>query len=199
MVPPLAQRGSNSIDVNIIRTEAVSSDLLDAAPDRRCDALRAVVTDNRVRPGDTIYNHRSLAFGGTVARHGLTLIVAAAVCLGGGVAGPTAAALAGPPPAASAATLTPLPPPGQPVVSELTPTSARLTWTRPAGPVFRYQMKQFVDGAWQGYASMPFNTFVVDLTPGGTRTFAVQAHALVGSGYTSSELSPPVTVTAPWD
>jgi hypothetical protein len=133
-----------------------------------------------------------------MVRRGLALVFAAAVALAGGVVGPADAALAGSPAAASAATLTPLPAPGQPVVSELTPTSARLTWTRPAGPVFRYQMKQFVDGTWQGYASMPFTTFVVDLTPGGSRTFAVQAHALVGSGYTSSELSPPVTVTAPW-
>lgn len=135
-----------------------------------------------------------------MVRSGFSLIFAAAVALAGGVVGPADAALAGPPASASApaGTLTPLPPPGQPVVSELTSTSARLTWTRPAGPVFRYQMKQLVDGAWQGYASMPFTTFVVDLTPGGTRTFAVQAHALVGSGYTSSELSPPVTVTAPW-
>jgi hypothetical protein len=137
-----------------------------------------------------------------VVRNGFSLLFAAAVALAGGVVGSADASLAGPPASASASasagTLTPLPPPGQPVVSELTSTSARLTWTRPAGPVFRYQMKQFVDGAWQGYASMPFNTFVVDLTPGDTRTFAVQAHALVGSGYTSSELSPPVTVTAPW-
>lgn len=133
-----------------------------------------------------------------MAGRGLTLVLAAAVALVGGVVRPADAALAGPPAAASAATLTPLPPPGQPVVSELTPTSARLTWTRSDGPVFRYSMQQFVDGAWRGYAGMPFNTFVVDLTPGGTRTFAVQAHALLGSGYTSSELSPPVTVTAPW-
>jgi hypothetical protein len=133
-----------------------------------------------------------------MVNRGLTLVLAAAVALAGGVVGRADTALAGPPATASTATLTPLPPPGQPVVSELTPTSARLTWTRPAGPVFRYQMKQFVDGVWQGYASMPFNTFVVDLTPGGTRTVAVQAHALVGSGYTSSDLSPPVTVTAPW-
>ncbi|MEJ3749126.1 fibronectin type III domain-containing protein [Actinomycetes bacterium KLBMP 9797] len=131
-------------------------------------------------------------------RLGSTLVLAVAVALAGGVVGPADAALAGSPAAASAATLTPLPPPGQPVVSELTPTSARLTWARSAGPVFRYSMKQFVDGVWQGYASMPFNTFVIDLTPGGTRTFAVQAHALVGSGYTTSDLSPPVTVTAPW-
>jgi len=134
-----------------------------------------------------------------VVRSGFSLVFAAAIALAGGAAGPADATLSGAPASASASagTLTPLPPPGQPVVSELTSTSARLTWTRPAGPVFRYQMKQFVDGAWQGYASMPFNTFVVDLTPGGTRTFAVQAHALVGSGYTSSELSPPVTVTGP--
>jgi hypothetical protein len=132
-------------------------------------------------------------------RSGFSLFFVVAVALAGGVVGLADATLAGQPASASvsAETLTPLPPPGQPVVSELTSTSARLTWTRPAGPVFRYQMKQFVDGAWQGYASMPFNTFVVDLTPGGTRTFAVQAHALVGSGYTSGELSPPVTVTAP--
>lgn len=125
-----------------------------------------------------------------MVRRGLVRILVASVALAGAV-------LAGPPAAVSAAPLTPLPAPGQPVVSELTPTSARLTWTKPAGPVFRYSMQQFVDGAWQGYASMPFTTFVVDLTPGGTRTFAVQAHALWGSGYTSSELSSPVTVTAP--
>jgi hypothetical protein len=131
---------------------------------------------------------------------GLSLVLVAAVALAGGVAGPADAKLAGPRAAASAATgtLTPLPPPDQPVVSELTPTSARLTWNRSAGPVFRHSMKQLVDGTWEGYASMPFTTYVVGLTPGGTHTFAVQAHALVGSGYTSSELSPPVTVTAPW-
>jgi hypothetical protein len=64
--------------------------------------------------------------------------------------------------------------------------------------VFRYSMSRFVDGAWQGYASMPFTTFVVGgLTPGSTYTFAVKAHARWGSGYTSSELSPPVTFTTP--
>lgn len=124
-----------------------------------------------------------------MVRGRLTLVLAAAVVLAGGLVAPAGVA--------SADTLTPLPPPGQPVVSELTPTSARLTWTRPAGPVFRYSMQRLVDGAWQGYASMPFTTFVVELTPGGTHTFAVWAHALWGSGYTSSALSPPVTVTAP--
>ncbi len=128
----------------------------------------------------------------------LALVLAATVALVGGVAAPAAAAPVGSPAVASAAELVPLPPPGQPVVSELTPTGARLTWTRPAGPVFRYSMKQFVDGVWQGYASMPFTTFVVGgLAPGGTYTFAVQAHALVGSGYTSSPLSTPVTFTTP--
>ncbi|WP_173073255.1 fibronectin type III domain-containing protein [Phytohabitans rumicis] len=111
--------------------------------------------------------------------------------------GPAEVALAGPPAVASTATLTPLDPPSQPVVSELTPTSARLTWTGPSGPVFRFSMKQLVNGAWQGYASMPTNTFVVGLTPGGTSTFAVYAVPLAFSGYTISDLSPPVTITAP--
>lgn len=136
-----------------------------------------------------------------MVRGRLTLVLASAVLLGSGLAGPTGAALAGPSTAtgtATVATLTPLPPPGQPVVSELTTTSARLTWTRPAGPVFRYSMKQFVNGAWQGYASMPSNTFVVaGLTPGGTYTFAVYAAPLAFSGYSVSDLSPPVTFTTP--
>ncbi|MGN9911814.1 fibronectin type III domain-containing protein [Phytohabitans sp. LJ34] len=128
----------------------------------------------------------------------LVLVLAATVALAGGLAAPAEAAPAGPAAVASDAELIPLPPPGQPVVSELTPTSARLTWTRSAGPVFRHSMSQFVDGAWRGYASMPFTTFVVGaLTPGGTYTFAVQSHALWGSGYTSSPLSPPVTFTTP--
>jgi hypothetical protein len=132
-----------------------------------------------------------------MVRGRLALVLTAAAVLAGGLVGPAQAALAGPPAVASTATLTPLPAPGQPVVSELTPTTARLTWTGSAGPVFRYSMKQFVNGAWQGYASMPSNTFVVGLTPGGTSTFAVYAVPLAFSGYTISELSPPVTITAP--
>jgi hypothetical protein len=133
-----------------------------------------------------------------MVRGRLTLVLAAAVLLGSGVGGTSTAALAGSPSAATTTTLTPLPPRGQPVVSELTSTSARLTWTRPAGPVFRYAMKQFVNGAWQGYASMPSNTFVVaGLTPGGTYTFAVYAAPLAFSGYSVSDLSPPVTFTTP--
>lgn len=128
----------------------------------------------------------------------LTLVLAAAILLGSGLALPSGTAFAGPSMAAAVTTLTPLPPPGQPVVSEMTTTSARLTWTRPAGPVFRYAMKQFVSGFWQGYASMPSNTFVVaGLTPGGTYTFAVYAAPLAFSGYSVSDLSPPVTFTTP--
>jgi hypothetical protein len=88
----------------------------------------------------------------------------------------------------------PLPPPGKPVASDITTSGATLTWPRQDGPVFRYSMQQFVNGQWQGYASMPFNTFKVGgLSPDTEYTFAVQAHALVGSGYTSSPLSEPVT------
>jgi hypothetical protein len=133
-----------------------------------------------------------------MGRGRLAVVLTMVVALAGGVVGPANGALAGPSTVASADALTPLPPPGQPVVSELSPTSARLTWTKPAGPVFRYSMSRLVDGVWQGYASMPFTTFVVaGLTPGGTYTFAVLAVALVGSGYTTSPLSPPVTFTTP--
>ncbi|GAA4457787.1 fibronectin type III domain-containing protein [Phytohabitans houttuyneae] len=133
-----------------------------------------------------------------MVRASLTLVLAAAFAVTGGLVAPAGAAVAAPPPAAAAAALTPLPAPGQPAVSELTPTSARLTWTRPAGPVFRYSMKQLVNGEWQGYASMPSTTFVVGgLVPGGTYTFAVYAAPLAFSGYTVSDLSPPVTFTTP--
>lgn len=129
----------------------------------------------------------------------LSIVLAAVLAVAGGaLAAPGGAAHAAPPPAASAADLTPLPPPGQPVVSELTPTSARLTWASPDGPVFRFSLKQLVDDEWQGYASMPFPTFVVaGLTPGETYTFATLASALPFSGYTTSPLSPPVTFTTP--
>jgi hypothetical protein len=41
---------------------------------------------------------------------------------------------------------------------------------------------------------MPFNTFTVGgLKPDTEYAFAVQAHALAGSGYSSSPLSEPVT------
>lgn len=90
----------------------------------------------------------------------------------------------------------PLPPPGTPVVSNLTSTTATLTWAPSAGPVFRYSMKRLVDGEWTGYASMPSTTFnLAGLTPGTKYTFAVYAVALVGSGYTLSPLSEPVTFT----
>lgn len=88
----------------------------------------------------------------------------------------------------------PLPAPGQPVAAQVTATSAVLTWTRPAGPVFRYAMKQLVDGEWQGYASMPGTSFTVaGLAPDAEYSFAVYAAALPGSGYTLSPLSAPVT------
>lgn len=108
-----------------------------------------------------------------------------------------AAALAGlsvSPTPASADELVPLPAPGQPVASQLTPTSAVLTWARPDGPVFRYSMKKLVDGAWQGYASMPGTSFTVaGLTPDTEYSFAVRAAPLAGSGYGMSPLSEPVT------
>jgi hypothetical protein len=100
-------------------------------------------------------------------------------------------------PAAAQDPLIPLPAPDQPVVSELTPTSALLTWPRSGGPVFRYSMKRLVDGEWQGYASMPFTSYRVALTPGAEHTFAVYSVALPFSGYTTSPLSEPVTVVAP--
>lgn len=99
---------------------------------------------------------------------------------------------------AHAADLIPLPPPGKPVVSGLTSTGATLTWAPSAGPVFRYSMKQLVDGQWQGYASMPSTTYTLGgLTPGKQYTFAVYSAALPGSGYTLSPLSEPVTFTTP--
>ncbi len=97
---------------------------------------------------------------------------------------------------AHGAQLTPLPPPGQPVASNITTTGATLTWARPQGPVFRYAMQQLVNGQWAGYASMPSNTFTLaGLTPNTTYTFAVYAAPLAGSGYSLSPLSPPVTFT----
>ncbi|AVT30292.1 hypothetical protein C6361_13195 [Plantactinospora sp. BC1] len=94
--------------------------------------------------------------------------------------------------------LIPLPPPGQPVATDVTPTGATLTWTRSAGPVFRYSMQRLVDGEWQGFSSMPFNTVTfVALTPDTEYTVAVRAAALVGSGYTMSPLSEPLTFRTP--
>ena len=96
--------------------------------------------------------------------------------------------------------LIPLPPPGQPVVTNLTSTGATLTWERPDGPVFRYSMLRLVDGEWQGFVSMPFNSYTLaGLTPNTEYTVAVRAAALVGSGYTLSPLSEPVTFTPPSD
>ncbi|HYN94015.1 MAG TPA: cellulose binding domain-containing protein [Pilimelia sp.] len=101
-------------------------------------------------------------------------------------------------PSPSTPVLTPLPAPGQPVVSGLTATGATLTWERPAGPVFRYSMQRLVDGAWQGWVSMPGPTFTFSaLTPGTTYTVRVFAAALVGTGYTTSPPSEPVSFTTP--
>jgi hypothetical protein len=92
--------------------------------------------------------------------------------------------------------LIPLPPPGQPVVTDVTSTGATLTWERPAGPVFRYSMLRLVSGEWQGFVSMPFNSYTLGgLTPNTEYTVAVRAAALAGSGYTLSPLSEPVTFT----
>ncbi|WBB80255.1 fibronectin type III domain-containing protein [Micromonospora sp. WMMD882] len=97
-------------------------------------------------------------------------------------------------PVAPAAAVVPLPAPGQPVASQVTATGAVLTWTRPDGPVWRYSMKQLVDGEWQGYASMPFTSFTLaGLTPDTEYTFAVYAAALYGTDYGTSPLSEPVT------
>ncbi|MDG4785223.1 cellulose binding domain-containing protein [Micromonospora sp. WMMD1102] len=110
----------------------------------------------------------------------------------------TVALLALPAVPAQADPLIPLPPPGQPVATDITPTGATLTWTRPIGPVFRYSMQRLVDGEWQGFSSMPFNTVTfVALTPDTEYTVAVRAAALAGSGYTMSPLSEPVTFRTP--
>lgn len=98
-------------------------------------------------------------------------------------------------PASAARADTPLPAPGKPVVSNLTATGATLTWAPSAGPVFRYSMQRLVDGAWQGFVSMPSTTVTLSDLAAGEYTVAVQSHALVGSGYTSSPLSEPVTFT----
>ncbi|MFY1668702.1 cellulose binding domain-containing protein [Plantactinospora sp. WMMB334] len=99
---------------------------------------------------------------------------------------------------AQADPLIPLPPPGRPVATGITPTGATLTWTRPDGPVFRYSMLRLVDGEWQGFSSMPFNTVTFTaLTPGTEYTVAVRAAALVDSGYTMSPLSEPLTFSTP--
>jgi len=95
---------------------------------------------------------------------------------------------------AAADDLIPLPAPGQPVASEITSTSAVLTWPRSDGPVFRYSLKQLVDGEWQGYASAPGTSITLAaLTPDTEYTFAVFAAAMPYSGYTTSPLSEPVT------
>jgi hypothetical protein len=88
---------------------------------------------------------------------------------------------------------TALPAPGKPVVSNLTATGATLTWAPSTGPVFRYSMQRLVDGVWQGFVSMPSTTVTLSGLAAGEYTVAVQSHALVGSGYTSSPLSVPVT------
>ncbi|MDG4793720.1 fibronectin type III domain-containing protein [Micromonospora sp. WMMD1082] len=95
---------------------------------------------------------------------------------------------------ASGDPLVPLPAPGQPLATEVTATSAVLTWSRPDGPVFRYSMQRLVDGAWQGYASMPGTSYALAaLTPDTEYTFAVYAAPLAGAGYSVSPLSEPVT------
>jgi hypothetical protein len=98
-------------------------------------------------------------------------------------------------PAYAAYADTALPAPGKPVVSNLTATGATLTWAPSQGPVFRYSMQRLVDGAWQGFVSMPSTTVTLSDLAAGEYTVAVQSHALVGSGYTSSPLSEPVTFT----
>ncbi|MGX7670326.1 fibronectin type III domain-containing protein [Plantactinospora sp. DSM 117369] len=109
-----------------------------------------------------------------------------------------AALLALPAAPAQADPLIPLPPPGQPVATGITPTGATLTWAPSAGPVFRYSMQRLVDGEWQGFSSMPSTTVTfVALTPGTEYTVAVRAAALVGSGYTLSPLSEPLTFSTP--
>lgn len=96
--------------------------------------------------------------------------------------------------AAPAAADVPLPAPEQPVASEITSTSAVLTWPRSGGPVFRYSLMQLVDGEWRGYASAPGTSITLAaLTPDTEYTFAVFAAAMPYSGYTTSPLSEPVT------
>lgn len=111
----------------------------------------------------------------------------------------TLAALAAPAVPASADPLPPLPAPTQPVASQITSTSAVLTWASGGGPVFRFSVKRLVDGEWQGYSSMPTPTLnLAALTPDTEYTFAAQAAPLAGSGYGMSPLSEPVTFrTAP--
>ncbi|MDW5329762.1 fibronectin type III domain-containing protein [Plantactinospora sp. KLBMP9567] len=108
------------------------------------------------------------------------------------------ALLALPAASAQADPLIPLPPPGQPVASGITPTGATLRWAPSAGPVFRYSTLRLVDGEWQGFSSMPSTTVTfVALIPGTEYTVAVRAAALAGSGYTLSPLSEPLTFSTP--
>jgi cellulase/cellobiase CelA1 len=97
----------------------------------------------------------------------------------------------------SPAPLIPLPTPGQPVAQEVTDTSALITWTRSAGPVFRYSVNILLpDGTWGGWWGGPTNSFrPTNLSPNTSYTIRVWAAALPGSGYTISDYSPTTTFT----
>jgi endoglucanase len=99
--------------------------------------------------------------------------------------------------AADADTLTPLPPPGAPVATSITDTSATVSWTSGGGPVFRYQVFRLVDGAWQPYTITPGMTSVQlsNLTPGTSYTLAVVAYPGVQPGFTASPMSAPGSFT----
>lgn len=108
-----------------------------------------------------------------------------------------AAAPAASTPPSPTATVVPLPAPGRPVVSDLTPTGVTLTWTS-SGPVFRYSLQYLVDGEWRSLdaTNRPIAQFT-RLSPDTEFTVRVIAHALAYSGYTSSPPSEPVTFRTP--
>lgn len=109
---------------------------------------------------------------------------------------PALAAVPAPSPSPDAP-LIPLPAPGRPVASDLTPTGVTLSWTS-TGPVFRYSVQRLVDGQWQPFdaTNRPVAQFT-RLTSDTEYTFRVTAHALPNSGYTTSPPSETVTFRTP--
>jgi hypothetical protein len=131
-------------------------------------------------------------------------VTAVLVCAAAAVAGTSTPAGASPPasrpgaPTVSIA-LVALQPPTAPVASDITSCSATLNWTSGGGPVRRLRVFQLVDGVWHAYGpllgpaeiAMPLS----GLNPDTVYTFAVQAYATPGTGYSDSPLSEPGSFT----